>query len=227
MNKNITITLALAIAFVFAANVKADMVVFDLKSGNGKEAQYVKDLTFTANDNGNGGIDFTFVIDPNASSIFRATSGDQSTSGFYFYNAGEFFDLTGYNTNNIGNYLTGNASSNPAGVSSSDLAFIVKPNESWNSKAGNGGYTGTLTFTVDYNEGSNWDGFLSMISNPSVQFTIGVPMRGMTGSGGSAGYFVTGWSTPETTTATPEPATLAILGLGLAGLGLARARRRK
>ena len=58
------------------------------------------------------------------------------------------------------------------------------------------------------------------VSSDTLTFSFD-PTQGTNGTFTFTFYGVRG------TTATPEPATLALMGLGLAGLGLARARRRK
>jgi MYXO-CTERM domain-containing protein len=79
-----------------------------------------------------------------------------------------------------------------------------------------------VDFFVSYNQG-NWNDFLDIVFSKDSPFGFEVYI----GSLGDGARYPTQFDSTNPQTATPEQATLAVLGLGLAGVGLASRRRRK
>jgi hypothetical protein len=108
-----------------------------------------------------------------------------------------------------------------------DGVFTNTSNLNWD----NDGWTPSqilLSFVGDY----TWEQFVDFVFDNQASLSILAHVQSLAGGSSSinGGKFLFGlqiYGNDDSNTATPEPATLAVLGLGLAGLGLARARRRK
>lgn len=240
MSKKLTFTLAFAIAFVFVANLRADVVDVYTSEAAFKDLVSPSDWGFTGDPiqtGGNGYTKWTFATE-------NGTTGVNGEGTIYATTPGSNGNgKKDGQANTIGLQLE--SDHNRADIVTVSFlgdqyidSFWVFFERPWSSVSA----TSTLSFWATYDtltdvglktEVFAYDPFEAFfgitLDEGAILKTINWDLKGSNGDYGNNGYYVTmGFGGEyEPSNQTPEPATLAIIGLGLAGLGAARARRRK
>ena len=224
-SKNYIMGLVLAVSFLVATNVKADVLNWYSDKDTYMSSVAPSDWTFgTFTQDGNGQSprvwNFTMLnaessesgkltmsVFNGAGGLMEAPQGGSSTITFW-HNSANNFDISFGNANFVDSFYM---SVKPHSDWSAAINFLVTA-AYW--------YNGTMYTT---------DAITIDTSNPFFGITLeegaylaainfkstGTPNNGYKIEAGLGGA------------ATPEPATLAVLGLGLAGLGIARRRMKK
>ena len=191
------IGLTLAVAFLVAANAKAEMVTLAKSElvwgGPLSDGKLWVEATGTAT-----GVDFTFYADP-----AKSFNLNGNKNAAYFYGVDGLFDLSGMSDDYNGMNGAGNGWWAKDGW---ELANAWEKNSPL-----------PVNFSATYEDGKGWDDFYAALDNFKLGFHLGSDAK-------SAGIIFTFDQPPP---ATPEPATLALMGLGLVGVAIARRRMKK
>lgn len=228
--KSYLASLAIAVAFLFAANLKADVVSMYGNADAYMNAVEAADWSFGAfkqiSDNKSPRVWEFDMLKEDASSkgtltmsvfnggggLMEAPQGGSGTLSFW-HNSANKYDISFGNADFVDSFF-----------------MTVEPHSSW-STAINFGITADYwldgtKYTTDMATLDMNNSFFGIVLDEGAYlaginfWSTGTPDNGYKVSIGLGGNY-------EKPAATPEPATLAMLGLGLAGLGLARVRRRK
>ena len=193
------VSLVLAVAFLVAANVKAEMVVssqYTVITGANPDTQGKVWVEATGTDTG---VDFKFYAEPADSFNLNG-----SKNIAYIWGSGDVFDTTGLSQGGMSGGGNGNENWWNGG--------------GWEFGLGDKPTLDPVQFTANYADGKGWDDFYAALDNFKLGFHLGI------GKDSGKIYFLE-FGPPEN--ATPEPATLALMGLGLAGVAIARRRMKK
>ena len=220
MSKKLVISLVLAVAFLFATNVRAELMLVSELMGNGEIAQKLELTGFTGMMGSNNGHMFldAEIIRTSSNTFYMnvlPTEGFETAFNLIrLWNVNLTFAGADASTEITYNYFAGTAGQVRTDV---PLTFV---------NGSEGVFTGeVISHPVGFGS-NNWfrEGMFHAIADwHRIDFYA---------DGNFAGSVTVAWNNPWTGSVyepavIPEPATLAIVGLGLAGLGLVRRRMKK
>jgi hypothetical protein len=226
MSKNCVFGFAFAVIFLFAANVKADIENTWCAPQGEELFSFTLDVSY-----GKIGDETWFSFLPKKEGWNPSVSDARpeglidvsANSGVFDY--GATADVSRVPIESISGFsISWDGAWNGFGAVTdlfADMTINGDPfgNSWWKTMVDNIFNGSTSYFTAEYSDLISADGTMEL------GFTSNV-LQNLAGKAGN-GYQITFTAYGEKPSATPEPATIALIGLGLAGLGVARARRRK
>ena len=201
-------------------SVHADTIDLEMAAGNVdvfKSSGLLESLSVNAQ-NADTGVIFTFTS-TYTDGRNNAGAGKIFNDEFYLWNTNGVFA--------VGDDVAAGGTMNGTFLNNAAADFTIKT-EGYSQGEGNW----SVSFLVEYSDGSGWEDFIAALNGEEGDFAIGVHLQGLAGGNSAkilAGTGLPGAKEPErpnqsNTTATPEPTTLILVGLGIAGAAAYRRR---
>lgn len=229
MSKQLILTLVFAAAFLLTTNVKADWEVLEASFDyyqNALDPGYGSAVTISAKATDDGkGVLFIFGLDSEYSGGTMQMQSKGNGAGVLIYtsdDARKVFNLDGLSTTSL------NQLAEPYNGVSAHQLTALNPGATTQGSSWTFTDAGTLSFTLKFAEGMTWENFLENMED----FAVGVHLAPQ---GVASGMFIANeWKDPSViipdppptdpfgAVATPEPATLVLVGLGIAGVAAYR-----